>query len=253
MADHGSPFAGFAAAFFSRWYIVLTGPLAIPLTALGVSLTTGRLQLGFVVALIIAVIVTAYFVWRGENRAAIAARQRATELERQIRPKLWLSFSIDDTGCVRPGARVLIPVSDTEAVTAGVTYYRVRVDAVSALAIDGCAGRLTAIFRNGVSLMSGEGVPLPFAPAEAPDALAKRVYPQRPEYLDVLMISSNNHVLPCAYRGAGPNGGSWTELFKEPGEYRFRVVVTAGPTTSSIDLLLTWTGEHQAVDIKKAA
>jgi hypothetical protein len=168
------------------------------------------------------------------------------------RSRLRLSFSADEPGCVLPGTRMLIPISAAEAVPAVVTYYRIRVEATSLRAINGCAGCLTGIFKDGTPVMSGETVRLPFAPADAADALAKRIHPDVPAYLDFLMISTNNQVLPCAYQEMGHNATPWVELFKEPGEYRLRVVVTAGQMTSSIDVLVIRSGDGQ-VEIRNAA
>lgn len=182
-------------------------------------------------------------------RAELAGKTGATL---QMRSKLRLSFNVDDAGCVQPGARLLIPISATAAVPADVTYYRIRADSASLLPVRGCAGYLKEISRDGVPMMRADDVRLPFAPANAADTLAKRIRPDEPEYLDFLMISTNNHIVPCAYRDMGHNAVPWVELFKEPGQYRFHVVVTAGHTASSIEVLLTWTGDHKAVEIRAA-
>jgi hypothetical protein len=249
--DGGWPLLSFAAAFFTRWYIVISGPLGIPLTWVGAAETKGAPHLGFMAALIVCCTVTAYFLWRGENLAAIQARGRLAEIKAGIRRRLWLSFSTDDDGCVRPNQRILLPISANEAMPTTVTYYRVRVDATSMRATDGCSGHLSDISKDGVPIMKGESVPLAFA-GDAKDALAKRVYPGVPEYLNFLMISASNHVVPSAYKGMGHGGVPWVDLFKQPGEYRFRIVVTAVQMTSTIEIALTWTGDHKTAEIRKA-
>jgi hypothetical protein len=249
MGDQGAAIRNFAGAICSRWFVVI----GVPVIAAGVYLTTGPLKTSFAIALLVPLMVAAYFEWRGGNLALTASRDRVTELEEKIRPKLNLSFCPDSADCVRPNTRVLIPVAPGQVAAAVVTVYRLRVDTDSAVAIDWCAGHLTEILRDGKSIMSGENIRLTFAPAEDSDTLAKNVYPNTSEHLEFLMISSANQLAPCAYQGRGPNSVAWRDLFTAPGEYRFRISVTSPQTTAGIDVVLNWTGDSRTLEIKEAA
>ena len=123
-------------------------------------------------------------------------------------------------------------------------YYRVRVQNIGGNPIHNCTGRLLEIKRDGHTLVSGESINLTFAPAEDSDTLKKSIRNGAPEFLDFLMITDENKLLIAARGFKSASSIKWDEVFRENGEYVFKIaVVTDGPG-KEITIRLIWNGER---------
>jgi hypothetical protein len=122
-----------------------------------------------------------------------------------------------------------------------VTFYQVRVDLIGKGAIANCCARLIKIQKGEVVRWQGQAVELTFSPGEAPDALAKTINDEVPEYVDVVVLPSNDDIY------LGVKGRGWTyrpslgEIFQEPGEYFITIAVrgSSGSTCKAV-LRFVW-------------
>jgi hypothetical protein len=178
--------------------------------------------------------------------------------EPQPKAALNCSFDMSDPGCVRRNTvyteTLMLPdggvgqprqfIRQTKC-----DWYRIRVDAEHGN-IANCRGRLLSITRAGTQLLAGEMPILPFAPGEQPDAAAKTIHEGVPEYLDVLAIFENNHVIVALYRGLGSSSINWNQIFSLAGDYTIKVAITSPDAArATIDLMFMWRQDRATAQI----
>ena len=124
---------------------------------------------------------------------------------------------MDDPGCVRPNTIITagfrLPDGTFRGGQVTSTYFRIRVDTETASPVVNCRGRLIAITRDGATILQGENLALPFASHGMADALAKRIDPGVPEYLDLIAITADGHVLIATPNFIVPSAIKHTSYF----------------------------------------
>jgi hypothetical protein len=201
------------------------------------------------------------------------------DFEERIRPRLKCSFSMADTGCVRPNTRfsngmgfAYSSTSSTSAMAVGMglptdnpgtlqpttgvslfsgptgTYYRLKVACDGIESVSNCRGRLETINKNGVPV-NWEPCTLPFVSAQSVDSLAKRIHSGSPEHLDFMFISDSNRVqlTPPDFRGS--SSVDWQNLFNETAIYVLRINILSDANTVACDLTFRWTGDRATSEI----
>jgi hypothetical protein len=159
---------------------------------------------------------------------------------------------MSDAGCKRPNTTVVLPNPANAAIRIQTLsdWYRVKVESLGSEIVVGCRGRLVSITKGAVDQLGGESPSFPFAPHEKEDALSKSIYPDVPEYLDVLVITEANQVLLVLREVSDGSPIDWGAIFSEPEEYRIRIaVVTSNARPATIDLLFKWTGNRETSEM----
>lgn len=157
--------------------------------------------------------------------------------------KLKCSVSATDPICVRPNINFRRPLpGGGQLLKANVTYFRLKVQTVSAGHVDGCCARLLQIERNGEVVFPGENFRLPFVThGIGGDPFAMRVTSGTPEIVDVIVITNDNEVWLATHNFAH----DLASLLAVPGEYVFRMVITApGAADVRVAPAITWTGNR---------
>ncbi len=164
-------------------------------------------------------------------------QQRIAELETHLTPRLRCTFGMGLIGCYRPNTPLMDPRAPTQK-TVG-TWFRIKTESTAAMPQTGCHGRLISIKRGETEMLAGESPLLPFAPHEADDALSKTLYPNVPEYLDLLALIHGQVLL--VLRGQLSNAVQWGDIFSLPGGKLQVVVVSDNSTSPPIEILFHWT------------
>jgi hypothetical protein len=185
----------------------------------------------------------------------VAQHRDLATAQGQLIPKIKTSFGKDIPGCVRPNTTLSVAVLDyftgkptgRHKSDTG-TYYRIRVEAAGVGAIH-CTASIPWIKRNGRDWFDGENLLMTFAPSERPNAETKEVRPGVPEYVDVLFVA-NDFVLPTTKGFIGPSSVDFENMFANPGEYVFHLVLTS-PTSSPVghEIKLIWKGTAEASQV----
>jgi hypothetical protein len=159
-----SPFRNFVRAFGSRWFVLMSGPLGVPLVLVGAYFSTGVAQIALSITAVVGAVFAAFWVWREQFQKVSAQTKTIGELREAARPKLKCLFSMNDSGCVRPGSTVTQTIVGTQIgtsttgeqvasiqrVSAKATYFRVKVTADSIGHVSGCCGFLDRAPGRGV-------------------------------------------------------------------------------------------------------
>jgi len=194
------------AAFANDWQWFSGVPLASAVAALyaskvGVELTTGQPILDVVLAAAAAFLITwvlAFFIniWREAPQLYFEQKALANDLAERLKPKLRLSFGMNDPGCVRHNTLLANEKRGD--------WYRLRVDSLTEANAEHCLARLLEVRRGGSPVLVGETPRLAFAMTETPfDA---RVAARVPSFIDLLVVTEDNSAalaLPTAF-GLGP-------------------------------------------------
>jgi hypothetical protein len=181
---------------------------------------------------------------------------------------LKCSFAVDISGCVIPNVimshfppapdELFIPPISTVAPSVpvgelkqeNITLYSIKVEAIDENEISNCRGRLMTISRNARTWQID--TILPFAPFEMRnESIAKTIFPNVPEFLNVFFIAERNIVKLCSY--LNPPNIEWLEtIFRECGAYVFRIAVMAPKCdTKMIELLFNWTGNATTATVSR--
>ena len=106
-----------------------------------------------------------------------------------------------------------------------VIFYQVPVDLLGKGSVKNCCARLLKVQRDKDVTWEGQAVELTFSPGEAPDALSKTLNDEIPEYVDVVILPSDDSIF------VGVKGRQWTfqppleGIFRERGEYLITIAV----------------------------
>ena len=161
------------------------------------------------------------------------------DLAERLRPKLSCSFDMGDGDC-----------RQTTAMRTGsgrMTSFRLKVAADRIGSVEGCRGRLVSIRRGHEAVLDGERLVLPFIPANALDATAKRIDARVPELLEFLQISDRNTIeVPTVTRA---NAISVKTLFLQPGDYTFLIIVSSPESATTVQPVLHWTGDYRTAKV----
>jgi hypothetical protein len=158
-------------------------------------------------------------------------------LERRLKPKIKCSFSSAHADCIRPNT--VVSFLNRKIVC---TYYRIKVEADCSGHVSDCRGHLLFIKHGNKIIFQGENIILPFAHSDKNDAV---VYEGVPEYLDFLVITDDNEISSATRGFKVPSSINYQELFSQPGDYEFDVVISSpkGPSVS-IKPVLKWSGDR---------
>ncbi|MFZ0497131.1 MAG: hypothetical protein WBE85_11340 [Methylocella sp.] len=228
-------FRDFVRSFGDHWFAYMSGGPSVPAAIAALYFENDIAKVLLWVTAFGCVIISAYFVWRVE-------RKKVIELTEEKRTKLKCSFSMGDQGCVRPNT-TLAP----SAVSA--TYYRIKVETDYAAMVPNCHGRLIWIKRGPKTILEGEPIYLPFAPATKNDALSKHIHDGAPEFLDFMMITDDNKVILTQPEFYGSSSVDWKNLFSDPGDYTFHILILSETSSVAIDLIFRWKGERATSEI----
>lgn len=188
-------------------------------------------------------------IWADAQSQVSQLTRCAQNLEQQLTPRLKLSFSNTDPGCVRPESKIMFNFGTARTVI-DVTYYRLKAESDGVATVNGCSGRLTHIYRNDELVMAGENLILTFAPAEKSDSTNKTIHHKIPEYLDFLAIAKQNMVLMPTHEWKGPSSVDLAKIFSSPATFRFHIaVLIPGMPTVEIEPVLKWTGDHITAEV----
>ena len=102
--------------------------------------------------------------------------------------------------------------------------------------VDDCRGRLLSVEKDGVVVLAGEVLQLPFAPSTSDDAINKRIDDGVPQFLDVL-VKFDNNIAVATKDLVFPASIDMRGLFEASGTYIINVVVSA-PNTKSTSIRL---------------
>jgi hypothetical protein len=173
------------------------------------------------------------------------------------KPRLRLSFDMNDAGCVRRNTIVSMPVTLrvrdrpdlTEQVLgqANCDWYRIRIDAQNGN-VSSCQARLISVTRGGSPLLTGDTPPLPIAHGAANDG-TKTIHEGVPDYIDLLAIFQDNTVDLCVPPERRTSSINWG-MFDLASDYEIKVAVTSPDAkTISIDVILRWTLDRMTSEI----
>jgi hypothetical protein len=251
----------FFLVVWRHWGPLMSGVFSVPFVALSVfaESTYGKIIWGVMAAA--AFLSAAYLIWAGERKTVV-------ELREKIRPKLKCSFSMADSGCVRPNTKLTVQMSPTpepnrnfgpndspgtlqtslpqfySAVPLCGTYYRLKVECDGVENVTNCCGRLESIRRDGQPIENWEPAILPFASAQRSDSLAKLIRRGSPEFLDFMFITDGGHVWLTPPNFLGSSSVDWDVLFNTPGTYTLRINVLSDTPTVPVDINFRWTGDR---------
>jgi hypothetical protein len=261
----------FLSAMWHGWWTRMSGPLTVPVTALGLWLSNDIAKTAFILIAFVCFWVTAYWLWKPE-------REKVEKLNHALRPKLRASFDMNNFGCVRPGTEVYqrqtSVFGDNTLTVAGIvpphtlmptlrlddslfpkpeffaTYYRLQVECEGVESVANCFGRLEHISKDGWQNRNWEPAILPFAASERNDAASKKIHRGSPEYLDVMFIADDNRVGLLPFGFVGSSSVNWLCIFAEPGLYVLRIHILSDTPTIAVDLSFHWTGDRKTSKIK---
>lgn len=240
MADKPT-FGAFLRAFGARWFVLMSGPLGVPLTIIGAFVSTGLVQLGLAITAMAGVGFSTFWIWREERIARNNAETETAALKERLVPKLKCSFDAGIPGCVYHS-----PVTLNSVVPILAYWYRLYVENIGIDPAIECDARLRRLTKEGVitPLIAGEIVKLPFAPATAADQYAKEIRNTREEYLDFLVITEQNRALVRALDRSP--GIAWDDMFSSYGDYLFEIGITSKNAGSvAVKIRFEWTGNFK--------
>jgi len=202
---------------FSDWWSGMSGSLSIPFAALAFFNIFSHRKEFILLAFAALLITIGRLAYKSVSRFKITT---CSEHERKSAQNYWRSSN-----------NAPIPV----------IFYQVRVDLLGKGAVTNCCARLLKIEKGKDVKWQGQAVELTFSPGEAPDALAKTINDEVPEYVDVVVLPSTNDIY------LGVKGRGWTyrpslgEIFQERGEYFITIAVrgSSGSTCKAV-LKFVW-------------
>jgi hypothetical protein len=198
-------------------------------------ITERSISLTFTTALAVIMVWALYARIRGEF---------ADDLKERLRPKFACTFDMADSDCVQ--------VTTTRAAATGAgggrsRSFRLKIAADRIGSVEGCRARLVSIRRGHETVLDGERLVLPFAPANASDATGKRIDAGVPELLEFLQISDRNTVdLPTVARASAT---SLKTLLLQPGDYSFVIIISSPESAATATPVLHWSGDWKTASV----
>ena len=157
--------------------------------------------------------------------------------------QLIVLFDPDDPICIRPNTLIHVPAGNRGSIIQPhlATLYRVKVEVGGDGLAEDCRGHITSIKRDGVPVMAGENLPLPFSDTRPPDT--KKVMDGLPVSVDVLYITDADQVIVCSL--TAPGSLDFRHMFAATGVYEIAVVISAlGKRSRRCGLTFHWTGSR---------
>lgn len=215
----------FWRAITARWFTMMSGPVGVPLTALGALSSNAVLaRIGFAATSFACFLFTAYWIWSEE-------RKKVIELQKRLNPKRSLHFE--------PTYPFLAP---TTAGNVRVLYIRVlpKCDAQ----VTYCRGILDRVMKwensQWQSTAYAEAQNLVWSNFPNPSDRLMRLDPGVQQMLDVLRIreaAGRGIIDALLVGGTIPNNA--VDVFSDGGTFRFDVTVTGdGNARASIYLIV---------------
>jgi hypothetical protein len=218
------------------WWSAMSGAISIPFALIAL-FSSGHQRWLFVALAFVSLWV---FV------AAVIKKNLA--LQEKIRPKLKISCGKNVFGSVTESIVDLADRGNIPFPTL-IRFYRMAVESDGVDAVHDCRALLTQISKNGVKRWGDDNVLLTFAPGEDADATCKTIYDKTTEFLDVLLISEWNKIIP-AVKNRHWRFTPTERIFSEPGEYILTVVISAqGMATIKVLLTFNWTGVSETAEL----
>jgi hypothetical protein len=154
------------------------------------------------------------------------------------KPRLKLSFNMNDAGCVHRNIPITQRFGDGRELQVPGDWYRIRLDAEFGN-IANCQARLMSVARGNVPLLHGDTPPLPVV--HHPQG-ATTVSEGASEFIDLLTLLENSQVSLCVSPERRTVSVDWANMFSLAGDYNIDVAVTSPEaSTARIKLLLRWT------------
>jgi hypothetical protein len=123
---------------------------------------------GVLFAVLEVLIFFPYRLWKS-NKSEI------DRLNARLAPKLKCTFGMDIPGCVSPDVVTNNPAKPHKP-GIQLTWYRIKVETVGGINLNGCNGRLLSVRRGNKELLVGDAPVLAFTPADDRDAFDKTIH-----------------------------------------------------------------------------
>ena len=171
----------------------------------------------------------------------------AVKLQKQLNPKLRLSFKSDGPGLVRTPEKKRddegSPIEEFEAI-----YIRVGVESASRQAVPDCTPMLVNITKK----VGGNFVPTAFTdPMELPWSLrgvgAIQIPHDVTRYFDILRTTSKDGRL----KFVSPWPLTLRNFFDDNTTYRLRVVCVGAGVSESLEIDVNWIGDWDRIDVSE--
>jgi hypothetical protein len=212
--SEGKPSIGeFLLAFSRSWLPLLCGVLSIPFAAVAAFAESIPSRLIWTTVAIIAFLTSSYLIWKKERTTVIDLRER-------LRPKLRLSFDMNDPGCKESGSSDAMKWD----------WYRIRVEADGATSIKDCRGRLISVKTSSRSIVSGENPNFSFAFG---GSVEKTIHPGVPEFLYFLLINDENFA-GLMLRPPFSTSFDWNSIFQFQDDYMIDIAVVSTDAPSAL-------------------
>jgi len=175
--------------------------------------------------------------------------ERAEELKES--EQLKISFDPLDPICVQPNVPVNVhrgPGLPTSPMYRA-TFYRLKIRVGGESDVNDCQAFITSIRQNGVDLIKGETLSLPFS--NLPPTSVKRILDGIPDSVDFLSVTNNDDVMVATL--STPGSIDFSTLFKTAGDCEITLVVSApGKTGRTQRVIFHWTGSHKTSYVSPA-
>ena len=183
-------------------------------------------KIGFAVLAFTAVWAAAYRLWSNE-------RQRATKLEKLLKPKLDVSYEEADANCM--------PILEYQDGHKG-RGFRLRVTNISELRINNCIGSVN--IENVATGLKFESGKLAWAVRNAPTKID--LSPNVPVYLEMAVAHDANKLIVSVEKYEWPFG-EYANWFSSPGEFISIDGEKAVAVPKKVKLL--WTGDWETTRV----
>lgn len=223
MAEASPGLIEFFLAIWRRWGPLMSGVFSVPFGALSAFSDSayGRIIWGGMA--ITAFGTAAYLIWANERKTVV-------ELQNKIKPKLNVSFNMNDPHCVR---RNVLLANGSHG-----DWYRVKVESINDANVDHCSARLLDVHRGTSPIFEGETPRLAFAQQKDPYDVT--VSAKIPAYIDLLVVRSDNIALLHLPTPDGQASINTQELFSMPGDHTIRIAVKSDSPTVVTKLSFRW-------------
>ena len=186
-------------------------------------------KIGFAVLAFTAVWAAAYRLWSNE-------RQRATKLEKLLKPKLDVSYEEANANCM--------PILEYQDGHKG-RGFRLRVTNISELRINNCIGSVN--IENVATGLKFESGKLAWAVRNAPTKID--LSPNVPVYLEMAVAHDANKLIVSVEKYEWPFG-EYANWFSSPGEFIFNISIDGEKAVAvPKKVKLLWTGDWETTRV----
>jgi hypothetical protein len=248
-------------SFANDWQWVFGIPIASSIGTYVISekgmayMTSGNPIFDAILAALVAFLITWVFafvfrMYQTAPQLYAEQKSRAEAAEERLKPRLKLSFAMQDDGCVHRNIEIGSPEAARIYGPTLADWYRVKVEALGDSRVEKCSAKILSIKLVDKEYLQGESPKLSFALASSEqDALERTIQSPIPDYVDFLCISHDNKP-STPIRGIFSQGLAKADLFSKEGDYKIDIVVAAPEIVSEvIRLLFKWRGDQKTAEV----